>query len=337
MNPTDFFSTSTYIYLPTVKNPKVALAVDNSFLVKNAFKLYNPFSAKAIFLKAISQFLFLKVNRFLKMIVPTLKKEKTEFIYYLESKLKKELVVSIYFATSNDKVVLQLQAKNKIIGYLKFPLNDLGIKHIKNENRAIEILSKKSIVESVVLYDHYKEVPYLFLKELRGKVTEVKKQDLEILLQKFKKKIKFRLKDHPRILQLKMKLIKIDLQNYSYILEELCILSKEYYLEVYEHGDFAPWNIITVNNKTFPFDFEYFEENGLEHMDLIKYYYQIGHLLHKFSRDKLVDFICNKSEISETVILTQIFLIKEIVRKKEENQPFSFEKETLEYLMDAKV
>ena len=36
------------------------------------------------------------------------------------------------------------------------------------------------------------------------------------------------------------------------------------------HGDFAPWNLITHNNKVTPFDFEYFEETGLEFLDLIQ-------------------------------------------------------------------
>ena len=65
MNATDFLSSNSYIYLPTSKNPKVALVVDNSALAQNAFKLYNPFSQKAKLFKKGGDFVkLLKVDNF---------------------------------------------------------------------------------------------------------------------------------------------------------------------------------------------------------------------------------------------------------------------------------
>ena len=123
MNATNFFSSNEYIYLPTVKNPKVALAVDNSALVKNAFKLYNPFSQKAKLLKKGSHIVFTNFNALSKLVWKTKKEEKSAFVSYLENKLGKSLVVSLYFATINDKVVMQLQTPDaEIVGYLKYPL-----------------------------------------------------------------------------------------------------------------------------------------------------------------------------------------------------------------------
>ena len=56
-------------------------------------------------------------------------------------------------------------------------------------------------------------------------------------------------------------------------------LSEVNYLEVYEHGDFAPWNLMVTEKGIIPFDFEYFEEFGLEYLDEIKYHFQIEHFL----------------------------------------------------------
>ena len=135
MKGIDFFSSNSYIYLPTKQNPKVALVVDSSELAINAFKLYNPFSSKAKKFKSVVKFLVLRFNILFKIF--TKKENKSEFIVYLEKELNESLVSSLYFATANDKAVLQLQSKEaKILGYLKYPLNKIGFKHIKNEIRA---------------------------------------------------------------------------------------------------------------------------------------------------------------------------------------------------------
>lgn len=336
MNAINFFSINTYLYLPTASNPKVALAIDNKALANNAFKLYNPFSEKAKWLKKITRFLFLNGNFWLRKVAPVKKQSSSEFIQYLEKKLNLQLVSSIYFATAKDKVVLQLQNNHQIIGYLKFPLNQTGVRRIINEQNAIEILSKEIIVSPVMLSDNFKDTPFLLLHELQGNIGNVSKNDINALLHKFKKDKKYCLKDHPRILQLKEQLEETKLFQYVTILEDCIATSREYYHEVYEHGDFAPWNIVHTQNGYVPFDFEYFEENGLEYMDLIKYYFQIGFLLQKLSIKELITYISEKINIPEIIILLKLFLIKEILRKTEENESSVYEKEMLKYLSNEK-
>ena len=58
MNGIEFFSDSNYLYIPTSKNPKVVIALNNKKIAKNSFKLYNPFSKKAKIVKVICSFLF---------------------------------------------------------------------------------------------------------------------------------------------------------------------------------------------------------------------------------------------------------------------------------------
>lgn len=331
MNDISFFSSNSYIFLPTKNNPKVALCVDSSILAKNAFKLYNPFSSNAKKFKILSQRFFTTLNIFSKIF--STKKEKSDFSIYLEKLLGQPLIISLYFATVQDKVVLQLQSTDaKIIGYLKYPLNDIGIKRINNEIKAFDMLSKTGIVEPCILTDAYDNKPFLLLKELDGTVDRVEKKFIDSILETFKKEGSFILPKHPRIRNLKKQLLKNEMKEYINKLENISNNSTTKYKVVYEHGDFTPWNIIKVKDDYIPFDFEYLVEDGLEYLDMIKYYYQVGKLLEAKENKELYDFVSKEINILEFKKLFELFLIKEILRCKEENEPFDFEENMIKML-----
>ena len=318
MTSIDFFSSNSYIYLPTKQNPKVALAVDNANLSKNAFKLYNPFSSKAKFLKKIASITSINLNPISKIF--TNKKNKSDFINYLEDLLEQTLHVSVYFATANDKVVLQLQSTEaKILGYLKFPLNEIGIKHIKNEIDAIDILSKEKIIEPYLLTREYEHRPFVLLKELDGDIGKIEDSIVLNLVKKFKKDKIYKLSNHPRVIKLKKDLEKFNMSKSLNALESICLKSTCNYTLVYEHGDFAPWNIVKVQDRYIPFDFEYFVENGLEYFDLVKYYYQVGSLLEGKDNLDLKEYVCSKIDFDEIEVVYDLYMIKEDIMKKMEN------------------
>ncbi len=333
MNVTEFFSSNTYMFLPTSENPKVALAIDDSQLAKNSFKLYNPFSKKAKLLKKGSQMAFLKFNSISKKVLKTQKKERSGFVTYLEEKLDTPLVSSLYFATIADKVVMQLQTPDaKMVGYVKYPLNDIGLKHLETEKRAIEILSEKNIVSRYLLCDTFEEKPFLLLDALEGDIGEVERSSIDEIIAKFKREDSFTLAEHPRTVDIRKSLASNELAQYLSLLEKVCQSSTQKYALVYEHGDFTPWNIVKVNDEYIPFDFEHFVEDGLEYFDLIKYYYQVGKLLEGKTEKELIDYIGMQVKVGEINELLQLFLIKEIVRNKEENEPYDFEVTMLETL-----
>ena len=331
MKDNKFFSLNSYIFLPTKNNPKVALAIDNATLSRNSFKLYNPFSKKAQILKNIIEFTTINMNFSTQIF--TQKKVKSVFIKYLEKLLKQPLVSSLYFATINDKVVIQLQSTDaKILGYLKYPLNKVGLKHIKNEIEAFDILSSKKIIEPYILSQEYKGKPFLLLKELDGTIDVVSKKDIEDILIQFQRDESYKLSLHPRIVELKKTLLKNNMKEYIIKIDKIISNSALEYKKVYEHGDFAPWNIVKVKDKYIPFDFEYFLEDGLEYLDIIKYYYQIGKLLKSKKDKELITFVSEAVNIREIKELFELFLIKEILRGKEENEPFEFEENIIKIL-----
>ncbi|MEE9326114.1 MAG: hypothetical protein V3U71_02385 [Cocleimonas sp.] len=331
MKDTDFFSANKYIYLPTRKNPKVVLTIDSAVLSKNSFQLYNPFSSKAKTFKKVISFFFNKFNSITRFFWKVEKENKSVFIEYLEEELNLSLISSIYYATAKDKVVLQLQtADAKIVGYLKYPISSIGIEHIETEHKAIKMLSAQGIIQDALLYGYYKGKPYLLLTNLDGKTGLFEKQQIETLLLKFDRGEKYSLTLHPRIINLKNSLIKLEIEDYIPLLEKACQKSQCKYKLVFEHGDFAPWNIVKVNGELTPFDFEYFVEDGLIGFDQIKYYFQIGRLIDKKEASDLITYIFNNIDLDEKEIVLILYLIKELIRNKEENVESSFEIQMLD-------
>jgi hypothetical protein len=328
-----FYSSNTYLLLPTKANPRVALVIDDKGGAVNSFKLYNPFSLKAKLMKLTVFFLFKHLPYFSKILFKVEKKCQSDFLKYLENKLGQPLISSVYSATTGDKVVIQLQTyKYEIIGYIKYPLNEIGRAHLENEQRAIEVLSKKKITKEYIMRDQFKNEPFLLLYALDGKIELIDKVNVSDILSLFKREITYTLAAHPRIIQLQSALNDLNLEQYSLLVTRICKKSTFEYSLVYEHGDFTPWNIVKVADKYVPFDFEHFVENGLEYLDLFKFYYQIGKLL-KYKKDlDLISYIRENIDIMEFDVLFQIFLVKEILRNCQEGEPCGFEIKMLTYL-----
>ena len=233
-------------------------------------------------------------------------------VSYLEKLLENDLHVSLYYATARDKIVMQLQTQNtQVVGYVKYPLNEYGVQRISNEIKAIEILSSKNILKSYMLKDSYENRPFVILYELNGIIDIVADDVIKTLAQKLQREKSYRLENHPRILSLKESLYSLNMFNELSALKMICKNSLAEYALVYEHGDFAPWNIVKVGDEYIPFDFEYFVEDGLEYFDLIKYYYQIGSLLESKNGDTLKNYVCSKIDMSEIAYIYDLYLIKE--------------------------
>ncbi len=325
-----FTSSNRYVSIPTKNNPKLLLAIDNNQIASNSFNLYNPFSKNGKFFKFFLNFLFSKLNIFSRVLYKTNLYEKSKFINFLEKKLNQNLISSIYLATDRDKVVLQLQDKKyRVIAYLKYPITNTGIEHIKNEKNAMDILSKEYL-----LYSTFNEIPFIILKPLNGIIDNISSSKLKNILSDFSRgrNSKYSLSEHPRINSILGSLKEdINLKEYLDVTNSIINISRQKYNLVYEHGDFTPWNIIKNKEEYTIFDFEYFIEDGIEYFDLIKYHYMVGKLLNKLDNVDLIDYIL--SQIDNNILnILQLFLIKEIILKSINNSSYLFEKKLLHIL-----
>ncbi|TMM58202.1 hypothetical protein FEE95_01890 [Maribacter algarum] len=332
MDNTEFLSGGVNLVLPTKNNPKVYLNIENGRSAREAFKLYNPFSKKARLLKTFTKFLSIYFNFFAKIILPTVRSEKSKFIQELERRLDKEIKSSVYLSTAHDKVVLQLLENGSILGYLKYAISPLGHKRILNEKKATKMLFELDLIPELIDEGSYDKRPYIILQNVEGSIGNLEPSQYQVVLDLFKKQNSFKLVDHPRIHKLRSQLEFLELWELCEILDQAINHSTNQYYEVFEHGDFAPWNLIWVANELMPFDFEYFEEHGLEHLDALKFQFQVNHLLHNKRDKKLLESIRNEVGIPEFNSIFSVFLIKEILMKVEVDEPYGMEMSLLNLL-----
>jgi hypothetical protein len=332
MKDISFFSENTYLCIPNSKDPKVILAIGKGSYAKESFKLYNPFSRKAKVFKSVARFFFTYFNSFFRKIIELEVRENSEFIHFLNKKYDKKFTSSIYNATLKDKVVIQLQVDHKIFGYVKFPLNEIGINNVKNEINALRILSEKGIINFEMRSLEFKKVPFFILPELEGNIDRISDEDVLKTLEPFKKDASYTLNEHVRVREIKDFLRQKELSEELNVLNKNLKSSKNSYQEVYEHGDFAPWNIVKTKEGFTAFDFEYFTEKGLEYFDLIKYHFQIGRLLKGKNKEDLFNYVSQKIKINEITEMLTLFLLKEIMVALEQEKTYHFEKEMLNFI-----
>ncbi len=302
----EFFSSNKYIALPSKQNPRVLLALGSYAENTVSFQLYNPFSFKAKFLKKIAYYA---------PFFNTFSAKKSDFISFLERRYNKGITISIHYSTDNNKVVLQIQSNLELLGYLKVGLNKIGNEKIKIETKAVQILQRKDsprLIDSGEFKDH----TFLLLSPINGVQNELShKEIIEVLegLNKGNAVKKVSLQTHPRIITLFNSLKEINDIKLLTMFDNLDLTV--YAVVNYEHGDFAPWNILKNNNELNLIDFEFFVENGLQEFDLVKYYYQVGTLLKKIRDYELINFIEKESELSHFNLFFKLYLLKEICLK----------------------
>ena len=194
-----------------------------------------------------------------------------------------------------------------------------------NEYHGIEIFAKRNLISSSKVFSNYAGRPFLILNPIEGKIGWPSKEQVKDLLKQFKKEQNFQLRDHPRVLQINEEIIQYKLIFLVPKMKEICKTSTNSYAEVFEHGDFAPWNLISTPLGVQPFDLEYFEEFGLEHLDHIKYFYSIGKLLKSLKNKPLLQFVQENVDIKEFKEIMGVFLAKEIIRCQLDQENYSFE------------
>lgn len=329
MKDIDFFSSNKYIALPSKKNPRVLLALGSHAEKANSFQLYNPFSLKARLLKKIAYYA---------PFFNTAVKDKSDFISFLEERYQNNIVTSVYYATDKDKVVLQIQSNLELLGYLKVGLNKIGNEKIENEKKALQMLQGKNS-PAFIDSGEFEEHAFLFLSPINGESKELSHEEVVGALEGLNKDNyvkKMALQIHPRIINLHDSLKKINDIRLLTIFENIDLTVEA--IVNYEHGDFAPWNILNNNNnnKLNLIDFEYFVENGLQEFDLIKYYYQVGTLLKKIRNYKLINYIKEESKLSNFNLFFKLYLLKEICLKFTNEVQSMDEYHLLKFLETAK-
>ena len=207
---------------------------------------------------------------------------------------------------------------------MKVGITPLGNKKIDNEFSALLDIDS-DIFLSPIAYGEYKGSKYLITSPLSGYHMCVPPIEINRLITKFQTKNnnKIILKSHPRVIQI-LNGVKNRISDEDY-LRFISSLDLELLSEVVpEHGDFTPWNIFSNKNKFSLIDLEYYCKQGLPHLDLIKYYFQVGRLLLKYEGLDLISFINKESQLEYPHTYISLFLLKEIMILSEEGICYNY-------------
>lgn len=210
---------------------------------------------------------------------------------------------SIYF--SNDllsrKVVLKILLSNGRSIFVKFGLNNIGRKRVRNEAYFYN-LYKSSLLHSVIKFN---SIEYIILKDFGEADFSFNFQSAAFNHPGLGQKNEhISIYKHPRSESIisSMNLSGIpDLITFSRWCEIKLKASNYHTFSTFEHGDYTQFNIAQTEGANILFDYEYSIENGLFEFDLIHYLYQYYTLICKVSSNKCYFLV--KKELSDIAFM----------------------------------
>ena len=341
MTDFDFYSEAKYISLPPFKSKKrAALAIGPGNIFNKSFKLFTPHSSKARILKKLV---------YAALHIPGLKpligknKKKGNFIKHFEKKLNKPLVSSVYYPTINDKLVIQVIDRNtsEVLGYAKVSNTKTGTDKIETEKKAITKLSQlkgfEYLKNHLLAQETSNNYTYIFLRPIEEANESFSFQDIQHVTKNLLKRKKQPLQEHKRIKLIEDQLNSNGLTTLCEVLKAEVAQSNLQYFQAFEHGDLAKWNCFKAEGVLQLFDFEYFEEDGIEYLDLINYLYQEYKLLNKLTPPSIYINIKNSINLPEFHIIFLVFLCKLAAQQVSEKQDITYEKKIIDHYYRLKL
>lgn len=207
----------------------------------------------------------------------------------------------------NKDYVFQLMDENgKILGYLKYPSNNIRKDFIYNEIVNLNYVNKLNLqsvkVPKVLLYSSDKDI---FIQSTMSKLKydkgKVKENHIKFLNELYSKtNIKYKFEDSPiykLLINISNETKDIELIELSNeVLNKISINEVEY---CYSHGDFYPPNMKWHKNLLYVFDWESGEYNTI--------YYD---LFHYIANEKLTNDEINHNKIIESILSNNFIIDK---------------------------
>ena len=248
-------------------------------------------------------------------------------------------VFGIYFSTDRQKyIVLAYCMNTKKVLVFKLSNTLLGISRLKREINGYDLFKSAGLTH----FERY----HIDVTEHRARVS-YSHEDYNFNVQntayvcnlvgRLRRGKKLSAHNHPRI---KSILAKIEDYLYPDIFENLrkrVDCSETEYELCYEHGDLAPWNCYQKQGCYGIFDFEYFEYDGIEGFDLIRYAYSIAMIKGGSLKDRLqyVSYFFLSIDEYLDEFLVVLFLCDEISRKIEDDFDYTELEECIQTLLSS--
>jgi len=304
-----------YIALPTIKNPRWFVPIQNKSVVISSLALYQPSLLRAKFLKQLAiltarigfSSLFLRDKIYFRKNDEAVREIfKQEDLYY---------AVFTGTAGSHRKVTVQVMDKNgKILGYIKVSDNGEIGKLLENEAEILGALLRLEIgnglLPRVLYFEDVKNTKILILDTFKSRNSKFSSRlstpHIEFLAELFQKTSAVKeFKESDFFVRLRSRLKR--LESYSpnvwkqRSIAALNYLHKNIGNELIPfclcHRDFTPWNTFFHHGKLFVFDWEYAEEEYPPLVDVLHFIVQDGILVRHLKPEQLLKRISKNQRI----------------------------------------
>ncbi len=298
------------------------IPLDSSHSARKGLNIYNPQSGKARFLKHCLSAGF--ASGILSRLISGKAIEEVNsdglldegLFDFLKTTLSDDeltFAVSLGTPSAHRKPVIQIMKQNRILGYAKIGWNQLTLPLIRNEAETLKQLSEESlesIVVPSVLYsgewqDKYiciQSAPLVKTESAPAVINSLYKRILENLSQIASQECEANKSQYWQRLLLQTK--KVEHPYFHHVLDNAIAainekLSKNKLHLHFRHGDFAPWNILVLNEIYYVYDWEYASPEASAGWDLFHFFLQTHWLLQKQSAGALFRALISDQQLTK--------------------------------------
>lgn len=211
------------------------------------------------------------------------------------------LVVLIGTSGPTQKVTLQLWDDCKVVGYLKYGENPTAQNRIKQEVEVLKDLPQ-GLGPTLLKFNALGNGLAVVLSPVSGEALGARltlPSSLISFVQKFPRSAPVDVEDHPWIKKL--------MSRFTDIPPSLCLtpLANRKWPVVFQHGDFAPWNILRMSDGSIrAIDWEYGTAEGFPFIDLTFFMLQVARLIYRLSPTQATSHAIKLLSMTQSLNLT---------------------------------
>lgn len=181
-----------------------------------------------------------------------------------------------------QKITVQLWNSDKVIGYLKFADKPAAKARLEREHTVLKALPQ-GIVPRVISYGTFNGGMALITAPVSGKALPARLASIRIAnsyLNNLQQTSEYSIDNHPWVKRMRTEHAKV-------IDAWLTPLFDYKWRTVFQHGDFAPWNILrSDHDRLLAIDWEYGSVDGFPMLDHAYFMLQVAVLMYRWSPEK---------------------------------------------------
>jgi hypothetical protein len=185
-----------------------------------------------------------------------------------------------------QKLIVQLWGDGRVLGYMKYGKSSTAKSRIEHEHAVLSRLAP-NLGPRPLKFAPFADGVAMIISPICGKQLPASLYSLnaaKILLDRMTLGVEHSVYEHPWIMRLS--------ERYGNVaLPWLDALAGRTWPVVFQHGDFAPWNVFQDKSRILrAIDWEYGTLEGFPHLDQAFFVLQVGRLINRWSPERVRDY-----------------------------------------------